>query len=54
MVSLIVYAGILALYFLSITVLRRGRKRDQEYSEPLSPRPLLRRRQADSRLEEPL
>jgi hypothetical protein len=31
-VSLLIYAG-LPLYFLSITVLRSGRKRDQEYAD---------------------
>jgi uncharacterized membrane protein len=32
-VSLLIYAGTPLLYFLSITVLRRGRKRDQEYAD---------------------
>jgi uncharacterized membrane protein len=32
-VSLLIYAGLPALYFLSITVLRSGRKRDQEYAD---------------------
>jgi hypothetical protein len=32
-VSLLIYAGAPVLYFLSITVLRGGRKRDQEYAE---------------------
>jgi uncharacterized membrane protein len=32
-VSLLIYAGLPLLYFLSITVLRSGRKRDQEYAD---------------------
>jgi hypothetical protein len=32
-VSLLIYAGAPVLYFLSITVLRSGRKRDQEYAD---------------------
>jgi uncharacterized membrane protein len=32
-VSLLIYAGTPVLYFLSITVLRSGRKRDQEYAD---------------------
>jgi hypothetical protein len=32
-VSLLIYAGAPVLYFLSITVLRRGRQRDQEYAD---------------------
>jgi uncharacterized membrane protein len=32
-VSLLIYAGLPVLYFLSITVLRSGRKRDQEYAD---------------------
>ena len=32
-VSLLIYAGAPLLYFLSITVLRSGRKRDQEYAD---------------------
>jgi uncharacterized membrane protein len=31
--SLLIYAGAPVLYFLSITVLRSGRKRDQEYAD---------------------
>jgi hypothetical protein len=32
-VTLAIYAGLPLLYFLSITVLRGSRKREQEYSE---------------------
>jgi uncharacterized membrane protein SpoIIM required for sporulation len=32
-VSLLIYAGLPVLYFLSITVLRGGRKRDQEFAD---------------------
>ena len=32
-VSLVIYGGMPLLYFLSITVLRRGRQRDQEYAD---------------------
>jgi hypothetical protein len=32
-VSLLIYAGAPVLYILSITVLRGGRKRDQEYAD---------------------
>jgi hypothetical protein len=32
-VSLAIYAAMPLLYFLSITVLRSGRKRDQEYAD---------------------
>ena len=32
-VSLLIYAAMPVLYFLSITVLRSGRKRDQEYAD---------------------
>jgi uncharacterized membrane protein len=32
-VSLVIYGGMPVLYFLSITVLRRGRKRNQEYAD---------------------
>jgi uncharacterized membrane protein SpoIIM required for sporulation len=32
-VSLLIYAGAPVLYFLSITVLRSGRKRDREYAD---------------------
>jgi uncharacterized membrane protein len=32
-VSLLIYAGLPVLYFLSITVLRSGRKRNQEYAD---------------------
>jgi uncharacterized membrane protein len=32
-VSLLIYAGLPVLYFLSITLLRSGRKRDQEYAD---------------------
>jgi len=32
-VSLVIYGGMPVLYFLSITVLRSGRKRDQEYAD---------------------
>ena len=32
-VSLLIYAGLPVLYFLSITVLRSGRTRDQEYAD---------------------
>jgi len=32
-VSLLIYGGLPVLYFLSITVLRSGRKRDQEYAD---------------------
>ena len=31
--SLLIYAGAPVLYFLSITVLRSGRKQDQEYAD---------------------
>jgi uncharacterized membrane protein SpoIIM required for sporulation len=31
--SLLIYAGLPVLYFLSITVLRSGRKRNQEYAD---------------------
>jgi hypothetical protein len=29
----VIYGGMPLLYFLSITVLRRGRQRDQEYAD---------------------
>jgi hypothetical protein len=32
-VSLAIYAGLPVLYFLSITVLRGGRQRNQEYAD---------------------
>lgn len=32
-VSLLIYAGLPVLYFLSITVLRSGRRRNQEYAD---------------------
>ena len=32
-VSLLIYAALPVLYFLSIAVLRSGRKRDQEYAD---------------------
>jgi hypothetical protein len=32
-VSLAIYAGVPLLYFLSITVLRRGREQNQEYAD---------------------
>jgi hypothetical protein len=32
-VSVVIYGGMPLLYFLSITVLRRGRQRDQEYAD---------------------
>jgi hypothetical protein len=32
-VSLAIYAGLPLLYFLSITVLRRGRQRNQEFAD---------------------
>jgi hypothetical protein len=32
-VSLLIYAGLPVLYFLSITVLRSGQKRDREYAD---------------------
>jgi hypothetical protein len=32
-VSLLIYGGLPVLYFLSITVLRGSRKRDQEYAD---------------------
>jgi hypothetical protein len=32
-VSLLIYAGLPVLYFLSITVLRGSRKRNQEFAE---------------------
>ena len=32
-IPLLIYAGAPVLYFLSITVLRSGRKRDQEYAD---------------------
>ena len=32
-VSLLIYAGLPVLYFLSITVLRGGRKRGREYAD---------------------
>jgi len=31
--SLLIYAGLPVLYFLSITVLRSGRRRNQEYAD---------------------
>lgn len=33
MVSLAIYAAMPVLYFLGITVLRRGRQRDREYAD---------------------
>ena len=36
-VSLVIYAVVPVLYFLSITVLRRGRKRNQEYADFTDP-----------------
>jgi hypothetical protein len=41
-VSLLIYAGAPVLYFLSITVLRSGRNRDQEYATSPDPRPPVR------------